>query len=172
MLTILVPVDGSECSLWAVRHAAFLFREHSVAKVVLLNVQEPLELGRAAAFHSLSELRKLEREKGEEALQQACEILDDSGVNYVSQIGLGGIAKSIIRAAAANQCDGILMGTTAWSRLNVLFGGGMAGKVLRRAGIPVTLVKSNRGPAAPMPEPGKQNTHHAHPSLAVYTSAF
>ncbi len=172
MLTILVPVDGSECALCAVRHAAFLFREHSVTKVVLLNVQEPLEMGRAAAFHSLSELRKLERQEGEQALQRACEILDDSGVNYDAQIGVGSLARTIVRAATANQCDGIIMGTTARSYLGALLGGGLAGKVVRRAGVPVTLVKTSGGPTAPPQESGRPRSHHSHPSLAIYLSAF
>ncbi|MFJ1254854.1 universal stress protein [Cupriavidus sp. CuC1] len=174
MLTILVPVDGTECALCAVRHAAFLFREHSVAKVVLLNVQEPLEMGRAAAFHSLSELRKLERQEGEEALQRACEILDDSGVTYDAQIGVGSRATTIVRAATANQCDGIIMGTTARSHLGALLGGGLAGKVVRRARVPVTLVKTSGGPTPPPPpqESGRPRAHHAHPSLAIYLSAF
>ena len=87
MVKLLVLADGSDSALSAVRHAAFLFREGSVSEVILLDVQAPVELGRATAFHSLSELRAIdERAEGTRALSQACEILDDSGVNYVPEI--------------------------------------------------------------------------------------
>ncbi len=86
MVKLLVLADGSDSALSAVRHAAFLFREGIVSEVILLNVQAPVELGRATAFHSLSELWAIERAEGTRALSQASEILDDSGVNYVPEI--------------------------------------------------------------------------------------
>ena len=82
MIKILVPVDGTECALNALRHAAFLAREGGRSEVVLLNVQAPLERGRASAFHSLAALREQERRDGESALATACELLDEAGVRY------------------------------------------------------------------------------------------
>jgi nucleotide-binding universal stress UspA family protein len=112
MVKILVPVDGSADALAAVRHAAFLFREGSVSEVVLFNVQPALEDGRASAFHSLAHLREYERRQGETALARACEILDDSGVQYSTLIGLGGTASSIASAEESLECDGIVLGVS------------------------------------------------------------
>jgi nucleotide-binding universal stress UspA family protein len=144
MITLLIPVDGSEASAAAARHAAFLFREGSVARVVLLNVQESLEHGRTAAFHSLVDQRELARRLGESELNEARDILEDSGVAYTAVIGVGDMVPMILRAAEASHCDGIVLGTTFWSRMNACFGGGLPARLMRRARVPVTLVRAPR----------------------------
>jgi len=168
MIRLLVPVDGSEAAVAAVRHAAFLFREGSVEEVVLLNVQEPLEQGRPAAFHSLAELRELERRQGEWALNRACDILDDSEVRYSAVIGVGAIVPTIARAAEVNRCDGIVLATTFWSRLKACFGGGLPARLMRRTPVPVTMVRAphtaGRTDGGGL-GPGRR---HAHPPVVVY----
>ncbi len=172
MIKLLVAVDGSDSSLWAVRHAAFLHREGSVSQIVLLNVQAPIEHGRACAYHSLAKLREQERKQGEAALARATQILDDSGVDYVAQIGVGSTANTILNAAQACQCDGIVLGLSAWSRLLVLAGAGIPARIMRRSRVPVTLVNA---PHAQVPSEFKvyqPRTSHVRPALVVYSSAF
>ncbi|MDF3832109.1 universal stress protein [Cupriavidus basilensis] len=169
MVKLLVFADGSDSALSAVRHAAFLFREGSISEVVLLNVQAPVELGRASAFHSLSALRTIERAEGTRALSRACAILDDSGVNYVPEICVGPTAKTIAHVAEASQCDGILLGTTFWSRFNACFGGGLPARLMRRTRVPVTLIKAAPCvPGASAGTPPYQRGSHASPLLVVY----
>ncbi|CAG2149641.1 hypothetical protein LMG31506_04069 [Cupriavidus yeoncheonensis] len=144
MITLLVTVDGSDAAAAAARHAAFLFREGSVARVVLLNVQESLQHGRTVAFRSLGDQRELARRHGESELGEARDILEDSCVAYTAVIGVGAIVPTILRVAEASQCDGIVLGTTFWSRLNACFGGGLPARLMRRARVPVTLVRAPR----------------------------
>ncbi|WP_164252379.1 universal stress protein, partial [Stenotrophomonas maltophilia] len=80
---------------------------------VLLNVQTPIEGGRASAYHSLQALREIEEQSGEEALRRARAILDDAGAHYVAQVRIGRVAETIAQTAAANQCDMIVMGSAA-----------------------------------------------------------
>jgi nucleotide-binding universal stress UspA family protein len=174
MIKILVPVNGSACALDAVRHAAFLYRESSVAEVVLLNVQAPLERTRVSAFYSLAELREQESREGECALELACNILDDSGVRYTAMIGIGSPARAVASAAEAMQCDGIVIGVSLWSRIKACFGGGLAAGVMRKTCVPVTVVKSsgasgtaNAAPASPL-LPIAHAHAHARPALVVY----
>ena len=174
MIKILVPVDGSKCALDAVRHVAFLFREAGgCSEVVLLNVQAPLERGRASAFHSLVSLRECERRDGESALAQACDILEDSGVRYSAIIGLGHTAKTIVSAATATQCDSIVMGVSLWSQIKAYFGAGLPAKIIRKASVPVTIVKSSRAAGAAINAwlPQQQHTH-VRPQLVDYPSTY
>lgn len=171
MIKLLVAVDSSDSSLWAARHAAFLYSEGNVSQIVLLNVQAPIEHGRASAYHSLAELRERERKQGEAALARAGEILDDSGVDYVAQIGIGSPANTILNAAQACQCDGIVLGLSAWARVLALAGAGTPAKVMRRSRVPVTLVNA---PHAQVPSEftvHRPRTSHARPALVVYPSA-
>ncbi|MBP0639320.1 universal stress protein [Cupriavidus sp. AcVe19-6a] len=169
MIKLLVVVNDSASSLWAVRHAAFLYREGSVSEIVLLNVQRPIEYGRASAYHSLAELRERERRAGEAVLAGACEILADSGVKYVAQIGIGTPVKTILDAAQACRCDGIVLGVSAWSRLLALAGAGIPASIMRRSRVPVTLVNAPMGAQVPvelrMLRPG---VGRPHPALVVY----
>lgn len=169
MIKILVPVDGSANALAAVRHAAFLFRERGVSEIVLLNVQPALEGTRACAFHSLTDLREYERRQGEAALAGACDILDDSGVRYLTLIGVGEKANAIASAAESLQCDGIVLGMSLWSQIKARFGGGLPAKLIRRTSVPVTVVKSAR-PADTYTDAGRKHPwlNHPHPQLVVY----
>ncbi|MGE8363529.1 MULTISPECIES: universal stress protein [Cupriavidus] len=141
MLRVLVPVNGSAHALDAVRHAASMFRDRCVSEVVLLNVQPPLESGRASAFHSLSALRRLEEASGEAALRDARSILDDAGARYVAQIKVGNVAQTIAQVAAANDCDAIVMGTAGRTAVGALLAGRLTNKLIRMSRVPVTLVR-------------------------------
>ena len=141
MLKLLVPVNGSRHALDAVRHAAFLYRDRCASNIVLLNVQEPIEGGRASAYHRLETLRKLEEQSGEEALRQARSILDDAGASYVAEVKVGPVAQTIAQAAAANECDMIVMGTAARTALGSLMSSRLSNHLIRISRVPVTLVK-------------------------------
>lgn len=173
MIRILVPVDGSECALNALRHAAFLAQEGGRSEVLLLNVQAPLERGRASAFHTLAALREHERRDGESALEAACELLDDAGVRYSTLIGLGNTARTIVSAAADNHCDSIVMGASLWSQIKAAIGGGLPAKVIRRATVPVTVVKAARadGTAIEVRHPSSRRSH-PHPRVVDYLSTY
>lgn len=141
MLRLLVPVNGSEHALDAVRHAAHLFLDQCVSDIVLLNVQGALSRSRAAAFHPASALREIERKDAEAALQKARAILDDAAANYVTQIEVGPVARTIAQCAAANQCDAIVMGTAGRSLIGTLIAGRLSNRLIRLSAVPVTLVK-------------------------------
>lgn len=141
MRKVLVPVDDSDHALHAVRHAAFLFKDHCVSQVVLLNVQPPLEHGRACAYRSLDALRRIERENGEAALRPACRILDEAGASYVAQVAVGEVVPTITQAAAANDCNSIVMGTAGRTFVGAFMAGGLASKLARKSHVPVTVVE-------------------------------
>lgn len=170
MIKILVPVDGSECALAAVRHAAFLYREGSVAEIVLVNVRPPLERSRARAFHSLQRLRDVESRGGEAALCEAQEILEDSGAPYVPIIALGPVAQAIARLAEEHNCDGIVLGLGLWSRIKSCVGGGLPAGVMRRTSLPLTVVKAPTSGEAKLDfrVPAAQGQHvHQKPRLVI-----
>ncbi|SOZ39572.1 universal stress protein [Cupriavidus neocaledonicus] len=172
MIKLLVVADDSDSSLWAVRHAAFLCTEGCAAEVVLLNVQRPIEHGRASAYHSLAELRERERQAGEAVLARAADILADSGVKHVAQIGVGTPVQTIISAARACACDGILLGVSCWSRILALAGAGVPARIMRRSPIPVTLVNAPRTMRIPgATRPQWPTSARNHPALVVYPAS-
>ena len=145
MLKVLVPVDESEQALRAVRHVASMFKGHRVSQVVLLNVQAPLEQGRACAYRSRETLRRLEEERGEAALRAARSILDDAGASYVAQVRAGEVVPAISQAVAANHCNAIVLGTAGRTALGALMTTRLAHQLVRTSHVPVAVVAS-RGP--------------------------
>jgi hypothetical protein len=82
MLKMLLPVDGSEISSWAV--AAFIQRldwYKEKPEIHLLNVRVPLH-GDIAMFISKEEIGKYYQEEGLKDLKQACELLDQANIAY------------------------------------------------------------------------------------------
>jgi PTS system nitrogen regulatory IIA component len=143
MLKILVPVDESEQALRAVRHVASMFKGHRVSQVVLLNVQPPLEQGRACAYRSRDALRKLEEERGEAALRPARSILDDAGASYVAQVRSGEVVPAISQAVAANRCNAIVLGTTGRTPVGAVMTTRLANQLVRTSHVPVAVVASS-----------------------------
>ena len=64
MLKMLIPVVDHGGAVQAARYAAFMFLEHCVSEVELLEVLEPIDQGRTAAFHSRSVLLRKEKQIG------------------------------------------------------------------------------------------------------------
>ena len=109
MLRLLIPVVDHDGAVQAARYAAFLYLDHCVAEVELLEVLEPIEEGRAAAFHSRSALRRHEKHVMLDALIQTRSVLEDAGVPYKWKRVFGKSAKAIAAYAAKTQSDVVVI---------------------------------------------------------------
>lgn len=141
MLKILVPLDGSAYGEKAVAHVLKLREQSADVEVHLLNVQIPIESGHARLFVAHDELQAHYRDEGLEALKGARALLDAADVPYAFHISVGHVADTILRYAEEKGFDKIVMGTHGRSGLMQVLLGSIAEEVLRRADMPVTLVK-------------------------------
>lgn len=140
-MRILIPVDGSDRSLAAVRFVAdTLVRASHDLEIHLLNVQPPLPSA-AAIFIDSAVLRDFHLEEGAKALAGARKLLDDAGVRYASSTLVGEPAETIAAYAEQRDCAGIVMGTRGLGPAAGLLLGSVAHKVLHLSKVPVTLVK-------------------------------
>jgi nucleotide-binding universal stress UspA family protein len=143
MKKVLIPVDGSECSLRAV--ALVIDKRSRYAnpeglQVHLVNVQPPLshDISRFASHEQIALFHKDESEK---QLQAARELLDASGTAYTVHCEVGHVAETICRLAEHLGCDQLVMGTHGRTALLELVMGSITLKVLHLVKIPVLLVK-------------------------------
>jgi nucleotide-binding universal stress UspA family protein len=139
-MRILVPVDGSEISLRAVRHAARLSKDRPNTEIHLLNVQLPIH-GSATSFVPKSAIRDYHLEEGRKALDPAEALLRADGVDFESHIARGAPGEMINAYAREKSCDAIVMGTRGLGRAMAALLGSTANAVLHDAKVPVTLVK-------------------------------
>jgi nucleotide-binding universal stress UspA family protein len=140
MTKILVPVDGSEYSLRAVRHLVKRIGRASDAELHLLNVQPPVPKA-IAAFIKQDAVKDFHRDEGNAALKEARALLDQAGVKYAYHIAVGAPADTVAAYAREQGCEEIVMGARGHGAvLNILLGSTTA-KLLQLAEVPVTIVK-------------------------------
>lgn len=140
-MRILVPVDGSDSSLAALRFVVeTLVPAAAGLELHLLNVQPPLPSA-ASSFIDSDVVRDYHQDEGVKDLAAARKLLDEAGVPYTSDIAVGDPADSIATYADQRGCDGIVMGTRGLGRVGGLLLGSVATKVLHLTKLPVTLAK-------------------------------
>ena len=141
-MKILLPVDGSECSLRAVDHLithAAWFRD--VPEIHLLQVHAPIPIGRVQAHVGRDTLHAYYLEESQELLIAAQKKLDAAGRFHTTHIHVGQPAEVIAKVAGELACDLIIMGTHGRSGMAGLVTGSVANRVLFLANCPVLLVK-------------------------------
>jgi nucleotide-binding universal stress UspA family protein len=136
----LIPVDGSAESMRAVEHVIAQLSPGD-ARVHLINVQPPIMAGDVNFFMSAKMVADMRRAAGERALRAARNLLDANHIEHTSEVVFGKPVDAIVRYAAERGCTKIVMGTRGRSLIANLLARSVASRVVRRAHLPVTLVK-------------------------------
>lgn len=142
MLSILLPVDGSDNALRAVRH--IIERKdwyQGPLELHLLNVQLPIASGLVKTFISKSQLDDYYRDEGLAALERARAELDAAKVPHHDHVGVGELAVTILDYVRDKKCDLVVMGTHGHGTLGDALLGSVASRVLHQATNPVLFVK-------------------------------
>jgi len=141
MNTVLVPIDGSESSLHALKAALAMIGNHPEAALRVVTVQPPIASGNVKRFISAEILNEYYEEEGEKALQGARELLSGASVPVTFGVLVGPVAETIVEHAKEQGCTHVVMGTRGLGRVTGLVLGSVATKVISLIDIPVTLVK-------------------------------
>lgn len=139
MLKLLVPVDGSRNSQFAVQHVVKQFMNNSAMEIHLLNVQSPFSRD-VARFVSRKSLHDYHRDQAEKALGPARQLLDGYGIPYSAHSEVGDRAKAIADAARRLHCDQIVMSTARKNSLTRLIENSLTNKVLELTTVPVEVI--------------------------------
>ncbi|MEF7612781.1 universal stress protein [Aquincola sp. MAHUQ-54] len=139
MVTLLLPCDGSPSALLAVQHAIDAFHRGDVRWVHLLNVQPPFSAH--VARHVDHEVcAEFHRERADEALAGARQLLDAAGVPYGVHIEVGDRTRSIAEAARRLRCDRVLIGTARKSALVRAVENSLTNQLLECCPVPVEVI--------------------------------
>ena len=143
-MKILLPVDGSEVSLKAVRLAIRLLQQGLSGNVVLANVQEPATLYEMVVAPDGAVLQRVSTAAGVDALEPAESLLMSAEVVYEREIATGDPAHTIVDIAERFSCDLIVMGARGASALRSALLGSVSNEVLHAAQVPVMIVKMDQ----------------------------
>ena len=141
-MKILLPVDGSELSLGAVRFAIDLAAKGLAVEAVLANVQEASNLYELLVAHDPEVLDKVAAEAGLHTLQAARALLDAKGLAYEVEVARGDPAHTLVAIAERFGCDMVVMGARGNSALRSAMLGSVSNEVLHACSVPVVIVKS------------------------------
>jgi nucleotide-binding universal stress UspA family protein len=134
---ILVAYDGSAHSRTALDTAINLAQcEHSQILVLYAFDQVPLVLGDDETARFIERAMN----KGRELLAQATLRLRDTGLAFTTDTVEGPAAEAILRVAAVEHCDLIVMGSRGLGMVQGLLLGSVSYRVLHHATIPVLVV--------------------------------
>lgn len=141
-MKILLPVDGSDCSLRAVDHLiAHCTWFSAVPEIHVLNVHAPIPIGRVQSHIGSETLHAYYLEDSQAVLLEAQRRLDAAGLFHTTHIHVGQPAEVIAKMAAELSCDLIVMGSNGRSGITGLIMGSVANRALHLAHCPVLLVK-------------------------------
>lgn len=143
-MKILLPVDGSELSLAAVRFALDLAKKGLQVQAVLANVQEASNLYELLVAHDPEVLDRVAAEAGLHTLQTARELLDTQGLAYEMEVARGDPAHTLVAIAERFGCDMIVMGARGNSALRSAMLGSVSNEVLHASAVPVLIVKAEQ----------------------------
>ncbi len=149
MLKALVPVDGSNNSLCAVRHVIKLVQDREPLDIHLLNVQPPIR-GDVTAFVAKTDVHGFHLDEAHKPMQRACELLSEAGLHFTKHVYVGHAGQVIADVAKELGCDKVIMGTHGYGTITQLLMGSVSHEAIHLIdpNIPVTLVKQGYGAAA------------------------
>ena len=140
-MKILLPVDGSEVSLKAVRFAIDLIQKGLQADVVLANVQDPVSLYEMVMAPDPRVLESVSEGAGNYLLEGGQALLNQAGVVHECEVASGDPGHTIIDIVERYGCDMVVMGSHGKGSLRSALLGSVSQAVLHAAKVPVTIVK-------------------------------
>ena len=143
MLKILVPVNGSDCSLKAVDEAIRAAQDIRDATIQLVNVQ-PLFPRYVSRFVSREQLEGLRRERAGRAFDVAQHRANAAGVRCTTHMLRGDIVGSITGFAARQGVDEIVVGTSPVRGITRLLRQPIADSLIKNSNIPVDVVSTGK----------------------------
>jgi len=139
MLRVLVPLDGSQNALHAVRHVVNEYQRQHDLELHLLNVQRPFSR-HVARFVARRDRATFHHEQADKAMLEARRLLDAVQVPYETHVAVGDRADVICDLARKLDCHHIVLGTARRSSLTRMLEDSVTSRVLERTSVPVEMI--------------------------------
>lgn len=143
-MKMLVCTDGSEQSEKAVQEASKLAKAIAGVKVVLLNIYEgsPLPMyGEDVSTMVRDEFKEAKEQEGKRILEEARKVFQERGVEPETRLQRGHPSTCIIKTAAEEDFDMVVMGSRGLSGFKKLLLGSVSNAVVQEARCNVLVVK-------------------------------
>jgi len=138
-MNVLVPIDGSEPATRALELAC---EQHPAAEITALYVSK-LSSGqdRVMAGGRFEDWQKTEESRAADVLSDARELASAHGIDLKTVHAFGDPLRYVVSYAEKNDIDQIVLGSRGGDRTPKYLLGSVAERVIRRAPMPVLVVK-------------------------------
>ena len=141
---LLIPIDATEASRWALNYACRLAQTGSPPEICLLFVAEPVHNWEVLRFYTEEEVRRHFQQRSAVFLDEAAALLQAAGLASRSFFREAETVAGIVDLAEELACTEIVVPATLWLGR---FPTGLARKLLQRpCAVPVTLVREDGVP--------------------------
>lgn len=137
----LLPIDGSEGALEALRHALGLVRAGLPVSFVLANVQEPASLYEMVTAHDRDVIEEVSARAAAHSLAPAQALLSAQGIEFETEIAHGDPGQLLVEMAQELGCEAVVIGARGHDIAETGALGSVADYVVRHAPMAVTVVK-------------------------------
>jgi nucleotide-binding universal stress UspA family protein len=145
-MKFLIPVDGSDLSLQAVRQALAWVGQGLRAELVLVNVQEPATVYELVTLHDADALAELAQAAGADVLAPALQMVRLADVVHQTVVVSGDPVPMLLEVLEEQQCHAVVMGSHGKGAVSSALLGSVSQAMLAASPVPVVFVK-------PPPEP-------------------
>lgn len=139
MFKILVPVNASTCALKAVDEAIRTAKERGGASIHLLNVQ-PLFHRHISRFAAAGQTEAMRVDRARTAVDEAMRRVRAAGMPCTAHMVRGRIQQGIVRFAAAQRIDQIVVATSPLRGMGRWLKQPLADRLVKAAEVPVDVV--------------------------------
>ena len=139
-MKILLPVDGSEYALAAVRHAIRLVGEGLDASFILANVQAPAYLIEVLLANP-DAIGRATGATAADAIEGGRALLQQTNIPYQVEPATGDAVPVLLGLIERLGCDAVIMGTRGHGALRATLLGSVSQGLVHLASVPVRLVK-------------------------------
>jgi nucleotide-binding universal stress UspA family protein len=140
-MKILLPVDGSQASLEAVRFAIRLVKQGLHATFVVANVQEPTYLYEMVLAPDAEVLEKVSGAAGNHAIEAAQGLLKAAGITFESEVASGDAGHVLVEIIERYGCAAVIMGARGMGALREALLGSVSQALVHSSPVPVTVVR-------------------------------
>ena len=140
-MKILVPVDGSELSLEAVRYALALVKQGLRADLVLANVQAPASLYEIVVVRDPALIHDASAGAGAHLLEPAQALCRAAGVAFECEVVSGDPVPVLCDLAEEYACSAIVVGAHGKGALASALLGSVSHALSHASPVPVTIVR-------------------------------
>ena len=146
MNKVLIPVDGSNNALLALKHAVNMYGKDAHTEIHICNVQPKLyrHIGK---YFSKKDINEWQAERAQNAAKSASQYLEKLGISYSFTYVSGDKGEALRDEATRLGCSRIVIGSAKKNTLSRLFENSTTAKLLEISDIPVEVVTGKSLPA-------------------------